>query len=247
MYERGRKLLLYFIVVTGYNNSTKSIMINRRRSVEFNLNPNNLDWNKVNGMMPVIVQHYKTGKVLMFAYMTKEALDKTIESGLATFFSRTKNRLWTKGEESKNYLYVKALSTDCDNDTILLSAEPAGPTCHTNTESCFGENADLPYEFLAKLEMLIESRKDAESSYTAKLFSKGVPRIAKKLGEEAVETALTSVTENDTELLEEASDLLYHLTVLLSAKNLSLADVITCLKKGTKALINTKWNTQKRS
>ena len=200
---------------------------------QYAFNKDTLDWNKVNGMMPVIVQHYKTGKILMFAYMTREALDTTIETGLATFFSRTKNRLWTKGEESKNYLYVKALSTDCDNDTILLLAEPAGPTCHTGSESCFAEGADLPYEFLAKLEMLIESRKDAdpESSYTAKLFSNGVPRIAKKLGEEAVETALAAVTSDDAEILEEASDLLYHLTVLLSAKNLSLTDVINCLQK----------------
>ena len=120
--------------------------------IKVSFKPEDLDWNKVNGMMPAIVQNFRSGKVLMFAYMTREALDRTIETGKATFFSRTKNRLWTKGEESHNYLFVKALTTDCDSDTILVTAEPAGPTCHKGTESCFDAQPELPFAFLAELE-----------------------------------------------------------------------------------------------
>lgn len=200
---------------------------------QYNLDPQSLDWEKVNGMMPVIVQNCYTGKVLMFAYMNKEALEKTIELGKATFFSRTKNRLWTKGEESEHYLYVKALTTDCDRDTILLSADPVGPTCHNNTESCFDKQPELPVAFLASLEQLVESRKEAspETSYTAKLFHNGIPRIAKKVGEEAVETALAAIADDDKEFVGEVADLLFHLTVLLRAKNLSYAEVMNCLQE----------------
>ena len=160
----------------------------------FNLDPESLDWEKVNGMMPVIVQNYITGKVLMFAYMTKEALNKTIELGKATFYSRTKQRLWTKGEESEHYLFVKSITTDCDRDTLLLMADPVGPTCHNGTESCFDDQPELPFAFLACLEDLVESRKQSspEESYTAKLFKNGVPRIAKKVGEEATETVIAA-------------------------------------------------------
>ncbi len=198
---------------------------------KYNLDPESLDWEKTDGMMPVIVQNHRTGKVLMFAYMTKEALNKTLETGLATFFSRTKQRLWTKGEESKHYLHVVALTTDCDNDTILLSADPEGPTCHKGTESCFAEQPELPLGFLADLEALVESRKsaDPESSYTAKLFKNGVPRIAKKVGEEAVETALAALGNDDEEFIGEVADLLFHLTALLSAKGKKYSEVMQCL------------------
>lgn len=200
---------------------------------KFNLDPDSLDWEKVNGMMPVIVQNYQTGKVLMFAYMTKEALAKTIELGKATFFSRTKQRLWTKGEESEHYLYVKSLVTDCDRDTLLLMADPVGPTCHTGTESCFDDQPELPFAFLSGLEALIETRKgaDPETSYTAKLFHNGTARIAKKLGEEAVETALAAVGENDEEFIGEVADLLFHAMVILSARNKKLTDAISCLQE----------------
>ena len=199
----------------------------------FNLDPESLDWEKVNGMMPVIVQNYITGKVLMFAYMTKEALNKTIEIGKATFYSRTKQRLWTKGEESEHYLFVKSITTDCDRDTLLLMADPVGPTCHNGTESCFDDQPELPFAFLACLEDLVESRKQSspEESYTAKLFKNGVPRIAKKVGEEAVETALAAVTDDDREFIGEVADLLFHTTVLLSAKNKEFVEVIRCLQE----------------
>ena len=199
----------------------------------FNLDPESLDWEKVNGMMPVIVQNYITGKVLMFAYMTKEALNKTIELGKATFYSRTKQRLWTKGEESEHYLFVKSITTDCDRDTLLLMADPVGPTCHNGTESCFDDQPERPFAFLACLEDLVESRKQSspEESYTAKLFKNGVPRIAKKVGEEAVETALAAVTDDDREFIGEVADLLFHTTVLLSAKNKKFVEVIRCLQE----------------
>ena len=199
----------------------------------FNLDPESLDWEKVNGMMPVIVQNYITGKVPMFAYMTKEALNKTIELGKATFYSRTKQRLWTKGEESEHYLFVKSITTDCDRDTLLLMADPVGPTCHNGTESCFDDQPELPFAFLACLEDLVESRKQSspEESYTAKLFKNGVPRIAKKVGEEAVETALAAVTDDDREFIGEVADLLFHTTVLLSAKNKKFVEVIRCLQE----------------
>ena len=199
---------------------------------KYHLDPDGLDWEKTGGMMPVIVQNFRSGKVLMFAYMTKEALDKTIETGLATFYSRTKQRLWVKGEESKHYLHVIALTTDCDRDTLLLSADPEGPTCHNGTESFFDLQPQLPLGFLAELEELVESRKNAdpEESYTAKLFKNGVSRIAKKVGEEAVETALSALGKDDDEFIGEVADLLFHLTALLSAKNLKYRDVMKCLE-----------------
>ena len=200
---------------------------------KYNLDPELLDWEKVGGMMPVIVQNCRSGKVLMFAYMNREALEKTIETGLATFYSRTKQRLWTKGEESRHYLHVIAMTTDCDSDTILLTADPEGPTCHNGTESCFDTQPELPLGFLAELEALVESRKDAdpEKSYTAKLFHNGTARIAKKVGEEAIETALAAVSADREEFIGEAADLLFHLTVLLSSKNVRYSDVMSCLNK----------------
>lgn len=234
---------------------------------KYNFNQKELDFDKVDGLLPAIIQHYKTGKVLMLGYMNLFALNKTLETGLVTFYSRTRKRIWVKGEVSKNYLKVKSIKKDCDNDTLLILADPQGPTCHKGCESCFDNddnegndccfdncNEQSQYEFLSKLEDLINKRKEAlksenqndganktlESlSYTAKLFSCGVPRIAKKLGEEAVETVIAATKDNNNddkedkndEFLEEASDLLYHYLVLLRAKDLSFDDVLLTLKK----------------
>ncbi|MCL0217575.1 bifunctional phosphoribosyl-AMP cyclohydrolase/phosphoribosyl-ATP diphosphatase HisIE, partial [Escherichia coli] len=152
-----------------------------------------LDWEKTDGLMPVIVQHAVSGEVLMLGYMNPEALDKTIESGKVTFFSRTKQRLWTKGETSGNFLNVVSIAPDCDNDTLLVLANPIGPTCHKGTSSCFGDTAHQ-WLFLYQLEQLLAERKsaDPETSYTAKLYASGTKRIAQKVGEEGVETALAA-------------------------------------------------------
>ena len=184
-----------------------------------------LDWEKTDGLMPVIVQHAVSGEVLMLGYMNPEALDRTIESGKVTFFSRTKQRLWTKGETSGNFLNVVSITPDCDNDTLLVLVNPIGPTCHKGTSSCFGD-AGHQWLFLYQLEQLLAERKhaDPESSYTAKLYASGTKRIAQKVGEEGVETALAAVAQDDVALLGEAADLLYHLTVLLRARGLSLQD-----------------------
>ena len=190
-----------------------------------------LDWEKTDGLMPVIVQHAVSGEVLMLGYMNPEALDKTIESGKVTFFSRTKQRLWTKGETSGNFLNVVNITPDCDNDTLLLLANPIGPTCHKGTSSCFGDTAHQ-WLFLYQLEQLLAERKsaDPETSYTAKLYASGTKRIAQKVGEEGVETALAAVAQDDDALLGEASDLLFHLLVLLRARGLSLADALQVLE-----------------
>ena len=185
-----------------------------------------LDWEKTDGLMPVIVQHAVSGEVLMLGYMNPEALDKTIESGKVTFFSRTKQRLWTKGETSGNFLNVVNITPDCDNDTLLVLANPIGPTCHKGTSSCFGDTAHQ-WLFLYQLEQLLAERKsaDPETSYTAKLYASGTKRIAQKVGEEGVETALAAVAQDTQALSNEAADLLFHLLVLLHARGLALADV----------------------
>ena len=169
-----------------------------------------LDWEKTDGLMPVIVQHAVSGEVLMLGYMNPEALDKTLESGKVTFFSRTKQRLWTKGETSGNFLNVVSISPDCDNDTLLVLANPIGPTCHKGTSSCFGDTAHQ-WLFLYQLEQLLAERKsaDPETSYTAKLYASGTKRIAQKVGEEGVETALAATVHDRFELTNEASDLMY--------------------------------------
>lgn len=202
-------------------------------AMKINFDPETLDWEKTGGMMPAIVQNAYSGKVLMFAYMTKEALKKTLDTGLATFFSRTKNRLWTKGEESGHSLNVKALTTDCDRDTILVSVDPIGPTCHNGTESCFDLQPQLPAGFLGILEQVCESRKGADpaSSYTAKLYSQGVQRIGKKVGEEAVETVIAAMQDDKQEFIGEVADLLFHLSVLVRAKDASFAEVMACLEE----------------
>ncbi|MEE3607600.1 bifunctional phosphoribosyl-AMP cyclohydrolase/phosphoribosyl-ATP diphosphatase HisIE [Avibacterium paragallinarum] len=197
---------------------------------------NSIDWQKVNGLLPVIVQNATTCEVLMLGYMNAEALEKTLAERKVTFYSRTKQRLWTKGETSGHFLNVVDMSLDCDNDTLLILADPIGETCHTGAESCFHqfENKNEPdWIFFSKLERLIASRKgaDPESSYTAHLYSRGTKRIAQKVGEEGVETALAATVKDREETICEAADLAYHLTVLLQDAELSWADVIGKLKE----------------
>ncbi|EPJ3744624.1 bifunctional phosphoribosyl-AMP cyclohydrolase/phosphoribosyl-ATP diphosphatase HisIE [Proteus mirabilis] len=191
-----------------------------------------LDWQKVDNLMPAIIQNAISGDVLMLGYMDKAALEMTLNSGKVTFYSRTKQRLWTKGETSGNFLKLVDIYPDCDNDTLLILAHPIGPTCHNGTESCFAP-AQSQWGFLYELENLLRERKSAspDSSYTAQLYASGTKRIAQKVGEEGVETALAATVNDREELKNEASDLLYHLMVLLQDQSLSLSDVIDCLQK----------------
>jgi phosphoribosyl-AMP cyclohydrolase / phosphoribosyl-ATP pyrophosphohydrolase len=191
----------------------------------------NLDWVKTAGMMPAIVQHSVSGEVLMHGYMNEEALQKTLADGNVTFFSRTKNRLWTKGETSGHFLKVVSITPDCDNDTLLVLANPIGPTCHLGTSSCFSPAAP-DWTFLYQLEQLLAERKSADpaSSYTAKLYASGTKRIAQKVGEEGVETALAATVNDRFELTNEASDLIYHLLVLLQDQDLDLSAIINNLR-----------------
>ncbi|MEM6160925.1 bifunctional phosphoribosyl-AMP cyclohydrolase/phosphoribosyl-ATP diphosphatase HisIE [Erwinia sp. P6884] len=191
-----------------------------------------LDWEKTDGMMPAIVQHAVSGEVLMHGYMNQQALAKTLEIGKVTFWSRTKQRLWTKGETSENYLNVVSITPDCDNDTLLILANPIGPTCHLGTSSCFSP-AVPEWTFLYQLEQLLAERKHADpnSSYTASLYASGTKRIAQKVGEEGVETALAATVNDREELTNEASDLIYHLLVLLQDQELDLSHVINNLRQ----------------
>lgn len=185
----------------------------------------NPDFTKDNGLIPAVIQDSRTMQVLMLGYMNEEAFQKTQKEGLVTFYSRFKQRLWTKGESSGNYLEVKDIKIDCDSDTLLIKATPAGPTCHKGTTTCFGEP---DYRgFLYKLEEVIHERidSDLENSYTSRLFKKGINKVAQKVGEEAVELVIESKDENQELFKNEAADLLYHLLILLRAKNLKLEDV----------------------
>ncbi|MCD9046625.1 MULTISPECIES: bifunctional phosphoribosyl-AMP cyclohydrolase/phosphoribosyl-ATP diphosphatase HisIE [unclassified Luteimonas] len=183
-----------------------------------------LDWNKSGGLLPAVVQDADNMRVLMLGYMDRQALQVTCGTGQVTFFSRSRNRLWTKGETSGNTLGLVAIETDCDADSLLVRARPQGPTCHLGRDSCF---ADAPGDVVAALDALVASRVDApaDASYTARLFAGGVRRIAQKVGEEGVETALAAVAQDDDALLGEAADLVYHLVVLLRARGLGWADV----------------------
>lgn len=191
-----------------------------------------LDWAKTDNLMPAIVQHAISGEVLMLGYMDQAALDVTEQTGKVTFFSRTKQRLWTKGESSGNFLNVVSITPDCDNDTLLILANPIGPTCHLGNDSCF-HPASSDWGFLYQLEQLLASRKTAspDSSYTAKLYASGTKRIAQKVGEEGVETALAATVNDREELTNEASDLIYHLLVLLQDQELDLSKVIGRLRE----------------
>jgi len=195
------------------------------------LDPATLDWSKGDGLLPVVVQHVRDGRVLMLGYMNREALEATQASGNVTFFSRSKNRLWTKGETSGNTLELCAVHADCDADTLLVLANPQGPTCHTGADTCFGDAAAPALSFLGQLDALVAGRHAARpaGSYTTQLFEAGTRRIAQKVGEEGVETALAAVAQNDDELLGESADLVYHLLVLLQSRGLDLADVVARL------------------
>ncbi len=199
-------------------------------STEFKaLDTATLDWDKVDGLMPVIVQDAVTLRVLMLGYMDREALEKSRDSGKVTFFSRTKKRLWTKGETSGNHLELVDIRVDCDADTLLVTAVPHGPTCHTGSTSCF---TAAPGNFLGALDALIKQREHDRplNSYTTKLFEKGARHIAQKVGEEGVETALAGVVQRDEDLLGESADLLFHLIVLLRMRGLSLDDAVAVLE-----------------
>lgn len=190
-----------------------------------------LNFTKLNGLIPAIIQDYKTKEVLMLGFMNEQALNKTIEEKVVTFFSRTKQRLWTKGETSGNFLKVIEVSTDCDNDTILILAQPTGAVCHTGNRTCFNlkdKIFDLNY-----LQKVIDQRKIEmpEGSYTTKLFEKGINKIAQKVGEEAVELIIEAKDNNDVLFLNEAADLVYHLLVLLSAKGFHIEDVVKILEE----------------
>jgi phosphoribosyl-ATP pyrophosphohydrolase/phosphoribosyl-AMP cyclohydrolase len=199
--------------------------------VDILIDAGKLDWSKGDGLLPAVIQHWRSGAVLMLGYMSREALAQTQESGKVTFFSRRKQRLWTKGETSGNFLLFKAAFADCDNDALLVHAEPQGPTCHLGSTSCFGDASALPLAFLAELDALVCERERGRpaGSYTTRLFESGVRRIAQKVGEEGVEAALSAVAEDKQALVGESADLLFHLLVLLRACDASLADVAAVL------------------
>lgn len=184
------------------------------------------------GLVPAVIQDYSTGKVLMLGFMNEEAYKKTEETGLVTFYSRSKKRLWTKGEESGNHLKLKQVMADCDNDTLLIKADPDGPVCHTGADTCWSEKNHKD-DFLNYLEHIIELRRNGtdENSYVKKLFNRGINKIAQKVGEEAVELVIEAKDVNQELFLNEAADLLFHYMILLQAKNSSLADVIQVLEK----------------
>ena len=191
-----------------------------------------LDWAKSDGLLPAVVQHWRSGAVLMLGYVNAEALAQTLQTGKVTFYSRSKQRLWVKGETSGHFLLLKSLRTDCDNDTILVQAEPIGPTCHNGTQSCFGDGSEPPFAFLAELDGLVAQRERERpaGSYTTKLFEGGVRRIAQKVGEEGVETALAAVAQDEAALRSESADLIFHLLVLLRARGIDFAEVIEELR-----------------
>ena len=199
-------------------------------------NSNTLAWEKMDNLLPAIVQDALSGKVLMPGYMNQDALATTLDSGKVTFFSRSKLRLWQKGQTSGNTLDLVSVAADCDFDSLLVLANPNGPTCHTGVESCWFEGNTPSFTFLADLERLLAARKgaDPKSSYTASLYNKGIKRIAQKVGEEGVETALAATVHDKEELKNEAADLLYHLTVLLQASDMSLDDALSVLRERQK-------------
>ncbi|MDR3341022.1 MAG: bifunctional phosphoribosyl-AMP cyclohydrolase/phosphoribosyl-ATP diphosphatase HisIE [Candidatus Symbiothrix sp.] len=192
-----------------------------------------LDFEKMGGLIPAIIQDDKTNKVLMLGFMNGEALAKTQETGKVTFFSRTKNRLWTKGEESGNFLQVVSIAEDCDRDTLLIKVNPEGPVCHTGSDTCFNEENKEDILFLKYLQDFIIRRRQEmpEGSYTTSLFNRGIGRMAQKVGEEAVETVIEAMSGNDERLLYESSDLLYHLIVLLTYKGYRIEDLANELEK----------------
>jgi phosphoribosyl-ATP pyrophosphohydrolase/phosphoribosyl-AMP cyclohydrolase len=196
-------------------------------------NMNDLAWQKMDNLIPAIIQHAATGAVLMQGYMNQESLNATLDSGKATFFSRSKQALWVKGETSGNFLNVEQVLSDCDQDSLLIACTPIGPSCHLGTESCFPEQKLTKQNFLSQLEQVIASKKgdDPKESYTAHLFSRGTTKMAQKVGEEGVEVALAAVAETKEDLLGECADLFYHTLVLLADQKIDLSEVMTVLQE----------------
>jgi phosphoribosyl-ATP pyrophosphohydrolase/phosphoribosyl-AMP cyclohydrolase len=193
-----------------------------------------IDFSKsAHGLIPAIIQDSETKSVLMLGYMNKEAYQKTVETGKVTFYSRSKQRLWTKGEESGNFLNLVSIKNDCDGDTLLIQAKPVGPTCHTGADTCWQEPNNQEYGFISSLENTIKKRRenaDSQKSYVASLFEKGINKIAQKVGEEAVEVVIEAKDNNDHLFLDESADLLFHYLILLQAKGFQLNDVVQVLK-----------------
>lgn len=197
----------------------------------------NIDIKSSHGLIPAIIQDSETKNVLMLGYMNEESIKKTIETQKVTFFSRSKQRLWTKGEESGNFLNLVSIKNDCDGDTLLIQARPVGPTCHTGADTCWQEENKENFGFISSLENTIKTRRenaDAEKSYVASLFEKGINKIAQKVGEEAVEVVIEAKDDNDELFLSESADLLFHYLILLQAKGFQLNDVVEVLKKRQK-------------
>lgn len=199
-----------------------------------------VDFDKEHGLVPAIVQHYRRGTVLMLGFMNREALEQSERDGRVTFFSRTKGRLWTKGESSGNFLIIKEIRLDCDRDTVLIKAQPTGPVCHTGAETCFAEE-ESAYAFLDRLVELIRSRKaDRQGdSYVSKLFAEGLNRVAQKFGEEAIETVIEAKDYDRERFISEAADLFFHYLVLLEAKEVELGDVLALLASRNKTTAKT--------
>jgi len=197
----------------------------------------NVDIKSAHGLIPAIIQDSETKSVLMLGYMNEESLQKTIETGKVTFYSRSKQRLWTKGEESGNFLNLVDIKNDCDGDTLLIQAKPVGPTCHTGADTCWQTENKSDFGFLSTLEKTIKRRRenaDSEKSYVASLFEKGINKIAQKVGEEAVEVVIEAKDDNDHLFLDESADLLFHYLILLQAKGFELNDVVNVLKSRQK-------------
>lgn len=192
----------------------------------------NIKFDATTGLVPAIIQDEQTGKVLMLGYMNQSAYEKTMATKKVTFYSRSKQRLWTKGEESGNFLNLVSIKNDCDDDTLLLRVRPQGPTCHKGTDTCWEENNDAQFGFLTTLEEVIRNRKEnlSEKSYVASLFKKGINKIAQKVGEEAVEVVIEAKDDNEQLFLDESADLLFHYLILLQAKGYTLKDVEAVLK-----------------
>lgn len=192
-----------------------------------------IDFSKEDGLVPAIIQDNNTGKVLMLGYMNEAALEQTLDSGKVTFFSRSKQRLWTKGETSENFLNLVSISPDCDQDALLVKVNPEGPTCHLGDDTCWDESNENDLQFLGHLTEVIKERrqKSPEESYVARLFSKGINKVAQKVGEEAVEVVIEAKDSDDNLFLNESADLLFHYMMLLEAKGFTLNDVISLLKE----------------
>ena len=231
--KNTRKYARYFSIFVGQK-CAKQLIIFYKMKINFDVKT--VDFKKVNGLVPAIIQDAATSKVLMMGYMNEEALLQTCTEGVVTFFSRSKNRLWTKGETSNNFLHALTIQVDCDGDTLLIQASPDGPTCHTGADTCWqAENNFKESNFLKYLERIIQARKFEDpavsKSYTTSLFAKGINKVAQKVGEEAIELVIEAKDDNADLFLNEAADLMYHYLVLLAAKDFELEDVLAILRR----------------